>query len=63
MRSGIGIAGLRSLELISASDFDKVRILAPHLRLTEEQAVAMFTIQRKEMLKRCMAEAQGNTAS
>jgi hypothetical protein len=48
-RSGVGIAGIRSLELYSAADFDKVRCLAPHLRLTDEQAMAMFTIQRQQM--------------
>lgn len=51
-RSGIGIASLRSLELMSVANLDCLRYLAPELKLTEEQAVAMLAVQRQQAMER-----------
>jgi transcriptional regulator with XRE-family HTH domain len=50
-RSGVGVAALRTLELTSSVDLGQLRVIAPALKLSEEQVLVMLKTQRDSMLK------------
>jgi len=47
LRAGVGEGAIRKLERHGRIGFQKLRQLAPHLQLTDEQALVLMSIQQR----------------